>query len=768
MNLNLPTSRLLLACLFLAAPCSRVCAQVNVIVGPTPIVKGDAKAAGDITVVNEKLAFSLAVESAVPYGVPRGALVDLAPVTDGKIGRDRVVFADFIPNNWSAWPNTYQRVEIVERGPARVVVRTARDWGAVTLVTTYTLESNSDHIVIQTTMTNGGPVELADLLSGLTLWPNSGFLFGADPVLAHRVVAYDEHWVVALHADYFDAVGDGSRDLYRRHTLGPGQSRVFEGWLQVLATGDLAPVARAEIERRHLTAGSVQGVVRDGGDRIIDAPVIVVESHDKPYAWAVGRAGHFDITLPVGDYTLYATAKNYSQSRTHAVRVAAAAVQRADFRDLAGPGSLEVGVSDGRNGQPLDARVAIVRGQTPVVEYLGRRSFFTELERKGHATIPIAPGRYVLAVSSGGGFLGPTSTTSIQVPPNATTPLTVQLTRLFEPPLRGWYSADLHHHADQAEAVTPPADLARAQLAAGLDMIFVSDHDSTVNHPALQDIADRRGVAFMPGVELSPSWGHFNAYPVSLGQAVAVDTSVATVEQIIAEARRLGALVVQVNHPFIPYGYLTSVAAGVAPGGFNPAFDLLEINASVPADDVKVVRTLWALWNAGHRYYLSAGTDTHDAWNEESGRVRMFAHVDGPLSAGAFANALKAGHGYVTHGPLIFPDAMFGDELRVTPDRRFNLGFDLESVTGLKGVQLIGAGAVLVDKAFSNAPREVHVDFPLQTHAATWYALVVEDAAGNKAYTNPIWVDAVRLAENGSVGGVEIVVGGIGHSYLSP
>ena len=60
---------------------------------------------------------------------------------------------------------------------------------------------------------------------------------------------------------------------------------------------------------------------------------------------------------------------------------------------------------------------------------------------------------------------------------------------VFDPCAQGWYAADLHHHADQAEAVTPPADLARSQLAAGLNVLFVSDHDSTANHAALLEIA---------------------------------------------------------------------------------------------------------------------------------------------------------------------------------------------------------------------------------------------------------------------------------------
>jgi hypothetical protein len=91
---------LLAALLPVAAPQ----AAVQVLVRPTPIPDGEARARGDITVINEKLAFALAVESRVPYGVPRGAIIDVAPVLNGKIGRDRVVFADFIPNNWSAGP----------------------------------------------------------------------------------------------------------------------------------------------------------------------------------------------------------------------------------------------------------------------------------------------------------------------------------------------------------------------------------------------------------------------------------------------------------------------------------------------------------------------------------------------------------------------------------------------------------------------------------------------------------------------------------------
>ncbi len=729
-------------------------AAVRVIVGPTPIQGGEAKSSGDITIVNEKLAFALAVSSPVPYGVPRGAIIDVAPVVSGSIGRDCVVFADFIPNDWSAWPNSFQHIQVLERGPRRAVVKTVRDWGKVTVTSIYTLESNADSVEIRTTMHNGGGAALTDLLSGLTLWPKGGYFFGLPGMsgvvqgaivgaLSDRVVAYDEHWTVALHAPYADHISHGSLDMYRQHSLAPGESRTFTGWLQVGSSADLKPVIAAEIARRQLASGVVRGSVTEGDGAAVAAPVIVIERQGKPYAWALGRDGEYELRLAVGDYALYATAKNHSQSARVLVQVAAGSTTVRDFHDLKIPGRIRFTVTDARNGKPLDARISIAEGQQPVVGFLGRKTFFTELEPKGRADVPIAPGEYVFTVSAGGGFLAQRRQIKVTVSPGGSRSENTAVTPLFDPPSRQWYSADLHHHADQAEAVTPPADLARSQLAAGLDLLFVSDHDSMANHAVLRAIADGRGMAFVPGIELSASWGHFNAYPLLPNRTMAIDTATASIDEIIKEARREGATVVQVNHPFIPYGYFTSVGAGVAPGGFNPAFDLIEINAVAPADDGKVLRTLWNFWNAGHRYYLAAGTDTHDVWREESGAVRTFAHIDGAVTPAAFAQALKDGHGYVTSGPLVFPSVMFGDELRVKPQDPFVLGFDLKSVDGLKQAELIGGGSVLRTESFAGAPHEVHIDFPLSTLRATWYALIVEDTQGHKAYTDPIWVDAV-------------------------
>jgi hypothetical protein len=747
-----------LALLLAATHAGQLQAAARLIVGPTPITDGEAIATRDITILNDHLAFAIAVDTPVPYGVPRGALIDVAPVIDGAPGRDRIVFADFIPNNWSAWPNTYQKMEIVERGPQQVVVKGTRDWGRVTVATTYTLRADADRIELQTTMTNNGDTTLIDLLSGQTLWPSAGHFFAvpgldglqegrAADALADRATAYDEDWAITLHAPYFDRAGSDSMDLFLQHTLKPGESRSFDAWLQVGTRGDLGPVLAAEIERKRLPHGTLRGVVTTRAGKRIEDPVVVIERNGVPYAWSMGRGGEFTVQLPLGDYRLHATAKGHSQSRPVPVRIAAGTIVTQDFRDLDPPGRVDFEVVDAHNGHGLDARIVITQGQQQVVEFLGRSTFFTELDRKGQYSVAMAPGDYGLRVSSGGGFLGPDQELKLELRPGQTTQAKVAMPRLFNPPAAGWYSADLHHHADQAEGVTPPEYLARSQLAAGLDLLFVSDHDSTANHALLQEIAERRGVPFIASMEISPSWGHFNAWPLQPhGRKLAIDTSTATVDQVFGEARRQGAIVVQANHPFIPYGYLASVAAGVAPGGFNPAFDLAEINGDNPGDDVKVLRALWDFWNSGQPYYLTAGTDVHDVWNHESGEVRLFARADGVPTPSAFAAAVKAGHAYVSYGPLIEPSVLFGCELKLKAGVSFQLGFTLRSVPGLKQARLIGAGAVVATETITGSPREARISFPLTAAASgrTWYSLEVEDAAGRKAYTNPIWVDVVE------------------------
>jgi len=81
--------QLLIICtMCLLASCAKQEPQLSIIVGPTPIQRGDALGGKDITVSNGLFAIAFAVETAPPWGVARGGIVDIALLEDGKPGYD--------------------------------------------------------------------------------------------------------------------------------------------------------------------------------------------------------------------------------------------------------------------------------------------------------------------------------------------------------------------------------------------------------------------------------------------------------------------------------------------------------------------------------------------------------------------------------------------------------------------------------------------------------------------------------------------------------
>jgi hypothetical protein len=728
-------------------------ASVSIIHGKTIIPAGNAISDKDLTIKNNKLAFSLALGSAPPWGVARGCIVDIANVqADGTLSNDRVAFADFIPNNWSSWPTTYQTMDIIKDSKDEAIVKVTRDFGKVVISTIYSLASGSEHIHIKTTMTNEGEA-LADMLSGYTLWPDGGYKFAVpgyagqdqavvDNPISDRFVGYGADWAIALHAPYMTELKNKSRDLYTKHTLKKSDSVTFEANYQVLASGDLSPVIRAEIKRKKLPAGTLTGSVKTKKGTPVDKPAIVVLKDDVPYIWVIGKNGEYKLDLPVGNYQVYAAGKGYSDSTKHNVSIKHNKSKTLSFIDLMAPGKVKIQVTDAQTKLALDAKIQIENGNKPLIEFLGAKTFFTELDNVGQAQFTLAPGDYQLKISSGADFVAKPIFVDAIIAPDQTTNLVIVIPIRTYPTQHGWYAGDLHHHADVLEGSTSPEYLVRSQLAAGLNVTFVSDHDSTKNHATIKVLSDKRGVPFIPSIEISPSWGHFNVFPIDVGAQLTVDPGVDDIHNIIKDARRMGAIVVATNHPYIPYGYLSSLKENTAPGGFNPNIELIEINSEV--NYKQAVEKARQLWSEDLPYYYTAGSDTHDVWNETSGHNRMFVYTASKPDAKTFAHAMKNGRSYASFGPVIYPkNVMFGDTLKLAENQRQSIHFDLLSVNGLKSVQLIGNDGVISDQAILGENASVIFDVPQKSG---WVSLVVEDSKGQKAFSNPIWIKMVEKA----------------------
>ncbi|MBB6552566.1 CehA/McbA family metallohydrolase [Nonomuraea rubra] len=264
----------------------------------------------------------------------------------------------------------------------------------------------------------------------------------------------------------------------------------------------------------------------------------------------------------------------------------------------------------------------------------------------------------------------------------------VELTpaRLYDAAARGWYGGDLHVHLNWAgDLVAVPADAAAAQhgedlhvlnlLAGNVSGRRVYDREA-LEHWTDRDLpwSDATHVARM-GVEYrNDLLGHIYAFapraaPGRYHTGFDGDADWPPNADGLRELRGLGALV-GYSHPFRtpiadgdpPKGIVSPVPRNCAARelvadaalGLVDSLDVLT-HASIPAT-ASVYRRLLG---AGNRLAVTAGTDAmisftrSDTQSNPPGWARVYARVEGELTARSFAAAVRAGRTFATTGPWL-------------------------------------------------------------------------------------------------------------------
>lgn len=748
--------------------------DVTVTEGPTTIINGTCMGADDLTVQNGLFAIAIAVDTSPPWGVPKGSILDAALVKDGAPGLDRLTLADFLPNAWAAWPSTYQTVEVTKDTADQAVVTVSRDYDEMTLVTTITVDRGSRFARLSTLATNpaASGKTYTDIFCGYTFCTNGGYMFGpydvqpgdpyrtvADPY-GKYVLGYDETFSMGLHnpaADSYDG-GTGWKDLYTKSSFAPGESQTFDGRLEFEDSSSISRFVAAVIDERGDEFGTVSGSVTAASGTFTQAPLVIVEKDGEPFTWVEAVGGQYSLDLPVGAYQLYGVAKGFSASDKADVTVTAGGTATEDFAGLVPQSKVIVKVSRASKQAkrtPIDARINVTGGTPPLVGYLGKSVFFTDLLKVGRAEFNVAPGDYTLVVTAGDGFTTRAAEVPAKVQAGKDLKLAVKVRRIFNPGARRWFSADMHHHSNILDGITSPEFVVRSQLAAALDFTSLSDHDSFVNNKEMASLSASRKTPFISSDEISPIWAHFNVLPVSLKAPVTVDPT-GTASEIIDAAHKAGMLIT-INHPYIAYGYFTAADEDAIPGGYDDAFDMIELQSTGvtqagTSPDEKTLARAMGLWTTSmsgdnKRHYLVGSTDTHDVWSWISGSTRTYAKIPLPLKKNQrnFIAAVKAGHSYVTEGPLVEPlgGKMFGRTLTIRKNRTVPVSLRLSAVDGLKSVQLVKKGTVVRTLTFNSRTIRDVVSFHLKAGVDTWYSFIVEDQDGHRAVTNPIWTRMV-------------------------
>jgi hypothetical protein len=75
-----------------------------------------------------------------------------------------------------------------------------------------------------------------------------------------------------------------------------------------------------------------------------------------------------------------------------------------------------------------------------------------------------------------------------------------------------WLACDFHAHTLHSDGSLPVAGLAALGVAAGLDVLAVTDHNTVSHHAGLDAVGSRYGITLLPGQEVTTERGHANAF----------------------------------------------------------------------------------------------------------------------------------------------------------------------------------------------------------------------------------------------------------------
>ncbi|HZU84767.1 MAG TPA: CehA/McbA family metallohydrolase, partial [Polyangiaceae bacterium] len=422
--------------------------------------------------------------------------------------------------------------------------------------------------------------------------------------------------------------------------------------------------------------GALDGTVAEAhtGAPVAGATVELSNAQGS-YAMAVaGADGRFHAPLERGMYTYTTTAADRGSAQG-SVDLASTASASADVR-LGDTGRYALKIVDDA-GHPSPARVRIAKSDGSGV------GFFLSGDGGGGDVLP--PGDYRAVFSRG--YEWEAATVPFTVVAGQTVEVDATLSHVVD--TRGWVALDSHTHtAISVDSQLDPRQRVRQALADGVELVVATDHDVLFDLGAVEsDMNGGLAGAFATtiGTEISPVPGHINGYPVA-PTAMAdgsgywpvrwwtEDAQHVFIEDVWPPAifaglrAKLGAEVVQINHPRSGQGLLNWVgydpAAGLAamdPSRFDMGWDAIEVcnagcSADPSSDDAHALADWYSFLDQGYRKTAVGVSDAHGDGNF-LGRARTMVAVlnDDPATLDreeAFA-ALKAGQAVVLDGAFV-------------------------------------------------------------------------------------------------------------------
>ncbi|MFD3546530.1 CehA/McbA family metallohydrolase [Streptomyces sp. NPDC058655] len=303
----------------------------------------------------------------------------------------------------------------------------------------------------------------------------------------------------------------------------------------------------------------------------------------------------------------------------------------------------------------------------------------------------------------------------------------------FDQPGRFW-RGNLHTHSDESDGALSPAEVVRRYREAGYDFLAVTDHFRAEYGFPLTDTRPLRTPGFTtllgaelhaPRTEAGPKW-HIVAVGLPLG--FAPPGLAETGPELARRARAAGAFV-GMAHPaasLLSADDAESLDAAHAVEVYNALADREHRGDSWHLTDV--------LLNRGHRLNAYAADDAHFQPQDPPGCVAWVQVRAESLDPDALLSALKAGHYYSSTGPELRGIRLGDGRLTVhcSPVRKILV------TGGAPGLQVLEGDAL------------TEGTLPVAMFGQGYCRVTVEDAAGGRAWSNPIHLGTPDTTSTGA------------------
>ncbi len=240
-------------------------------------------------------------------------------------------------------------------------------------------------------------------------------------------------------------------------------------------------------------------------------------------------------------------------------------------------------------------------------------------------------------------------------------PLSISVVVRLTEKRRVLLAGDFHLHTVHSDGDYTPAEVMEFSRRAGLEVIALTDHNSTEQNLAA---ADGSGLIVIPGMEYTNYRGHASFFFPEPGARFTEDPFCESAEAMIAvfEAARSRGALISINHPMCSTCPWTFGFDGVP-------FDLVEVwNGIMKLSEMQAIAWWHAQLAAGRRIAAVGGSDTHRHELLRSyGGPTTFVYAAG-RSASDVLEGMRAGRSFITFTPagprpeLTVDEAGIGDE----------------------------------------------------------------------------------------------------------